>query len=105
MTYFHELCHGNCALRYVGGILRVKKLDFRGLKCQFEVKRASFKGLIARIDYLSAILATRTPCGLLSWNMPWEMYPKVCWRNSRGQKIDFRGLKGYSMSKKPILGD
>ena len=61
MTKFHELCHGNCALRHVRGVLKLKKLDFRGLKCQFEVKRASFRGLIAKIDYLSAILATRTP--------------------------------------------
>ena len=44
MTYFHELYHGNCALRYVEGILKLKKLDFRGLKGQFEVKRARFRG-------------------------------------------------------------
>ena len=61
MSHFHELCHGNCALRYVGGDLGVKKLDFWGLKGQFEVKRARFRGLIAKIGYLSPILATRTP--------------------------------------------
>ena len=61
MSHFHELCHGNCALRYVGWDLGVKKLDFWGLKGQFEIKRARFRGLIAKIGYLSPILATRTP--------------------------------------------
>ena len=32
-------CHGNCALKYVGGILKLIKLHFRGLKGQFNVKK------------------------------------------------------------------
>ena len=27
--------------------------------------------------------------------MPEELFPKVCLRDSRAQKIDFRGLKGH----------
>ena len=49
MTKFHELCRGNCALRRVGGVLELIKLDFRGLKGQFDVKKANFRGLIAKI--------------------------------------------------------
>ena len=60
MAYFHGMCHGNCALRYVGGILELRKLDFRGLKGQFDVKKANFRGLIAKISHLRPILATRT---------------------------------------------
>ena len=60
MTHFHGLCHENCALRYVGGILELRKLDFRGLKGQFDVKKANFRGLIAKIGHLRPILASRT---------------------------------------------
>ena len=60
MTHIHGLCHGNCALRYVGGILELRKLDFRGLKGQFDVKKANFRGLIAKIGHYMPILATRT---------------------------------------------
>jgi hypothetical protein len=60
MTHFHGLCHGKCALRYVGGILRHRKLDFRGLKGQFDVKKANFRGLIAKIGHLRPILASIT---------------------------------------------
>ena len=51
MRNFHEVCHGNCALRYVGNVLEHKKLDFRGLKGQFDVKKANFRGLITKIGY------------------------------------------------------
>ena len=61
MAHFHGLCHGNCALRYVGGDVGVKKLVFWGLKGQFDVKMARFRGLTVKIGYLSPILATRTP--------------------------------------------
>ena len=47
MTNFHGIFHGNCALRYVGEVLKVKKLEFRGLKGQLDVKNANFRGLIA----------------------------------------------------------
>ena len=60
MTHFLGICHGNCALRYAGGVLEVKKLDFRGLKGQFDAKKANFRGLIAKIGHYMAILASRT---------------------------------------------
>ena len=60
MAHFHGLCHGSCALRYVGGVLEFKKLGFRGLKGQFDVKKANFRGLIAKIGHYMAILASRT---------------------------------------------
>ena len=49
MTYFHGICHGNCALNCVGGFLVLTKLIFGGLKGQFDVKKANFRGLIAKI--------------------------------------------------------
>ena len=60
MAHFHGVCHGNCSLRYVGGILELRKLNFRGLKGQFDVKKANFRGLIAKIGHLRPILASRT---------------------------------------------
>ena len=42
MAQFHELCQGNCDLSYVGGILVLRKFDFRGLKVQFVVRKADF---------------------------------------------------------------
>ena len=59
MTHFHELCHGNCVLRYVGAILKLIKLDFRGLKGQVNVKKVNLRGLIANIGHLRPILAIR----------------------------------------------
>ena len=60
MEDFHELCHGNCALRYIGGVLELKNLDFRGLKGHFDVKKANFRGLIAKIGHYRPILASKT---------------------------------------------
>ena len=60
MTHFHGICHRNCDLRYVGGVLEFKKLDFMGLKCQLDVKNANFRGLIAKISHFRPILASRT---------------------------------------------
>ena len=59
MANFHGLCHGNCALRYIGGVLELRKLDFRGLKGPFDVKKANFRGLIAKIGHLGPILSSR----------------------------------------------
>ena len=42
--HFHGICHEKFDLRYVGGFLEFKKLDFRGLKGQFDVKNANFRG-------------------------------------------------------------
>ena len=60
MAHFNALCNGNCALRYVGWILELRKLGFRGLKGQFDVKKANFRGLIAKIGHLRPIFASRT---------------------------------------------
>ena len=60
MVNFHGLCHRNYAPRYFGGVLEFKKLDFRGLKGQFDVKKANFRGLIAKIGHYMAILASIT---------------------------------------------
>ena len=49
MARFLGICHGNCDLRYVGEVLEFRKLDFRGLIGQFDVKMANFRGLIAKI--------------------------------------------------------
>ena len=49
MAYFLGIFHGNCDLRYVGGVLEFRKLDFRGLKGQLDVKKANFRGLIAEM--------------------------------------------------------
>ena len=57
---FHELCHGNCVLRYIGGVLELKNLDFRGLKDHLDVKKVNFRGLIAKIGHYWAILVSRT---------------------------------------------
>ena len=59
MTYFHGICHGSCALRYVGGVLMLRKLNFRGLKGQFGVKKDNFRRLIAKFGHYRLILATR----------------------------------------------
>ena len=60
MGHFHGIYHGNWALRYIGGVIELKKLDFRGLKGHFNVKKVNFRGLIAKIGHYWAILASRT---------------------------------------------
>ena len=72
MTHAHVLCNGNCALSYVRGVLELRKLNFRDLKGQFNVKKASFRGLIVKIGYLNPILASTTHI----WIMPWELCPR-----------------------------
>ena len=59
MAHFHGASHGNCALRYVAGVLVLRKFDFRGLKGQYDVKKANVRGLTAKIGYLRPILASR----------------------------------------------
>ena len=41
----------------------LRKLDFRGFKGQFDVKKANFRGLIAKIGHYRPILTTRTQLG------------------------------------------
>ena len=60
MAHYHGFCHGIFALRYTGRILELKKLDFRGLKCQSDVKKVNFRGLIVKTGHLRPILLSRT---------------------------------------------
>ena len=39
------------APRYAGRVLVIKKLEFRGLNGQFDVKKVNFKRLIAKIGH------------------------------------------------------
>ena len=59
MDHFHGICHGNCDLMYVGGVVELRKLGFRGLIGQLDVKMANFRGLIAKIGHLRPILTSR----------------------------------------------
>ena len=45
----------NCVLRYVRAILKLIKLNFRGLKGQFDVKKVNLRGLIANISHRSVV--------------------------------------------------
>ena len=60
MTNFHGICHRNCALKYIGGILELRKVGFRGIKGLFDVKKANFRELLAKIGRYRPIVATRT---------------------------------------------
>ena len=42
------------------GILELIKLDFRGLREQFDAKKTNVRELIAKIGYLRPILPSRT---------------------------------------------
>ena len=65
MAHLYGICHRNCALKYDGGILELRKLDFMGLKVQFDVKKANYKGLIPIYSYsYKPILTSRTQQGL-----------------------------------------
>ena len=60
MAHFHVVCHGNYVLMYVGGVFEFRKLDFRGLKGQFDVKMPNVGAQKAKIGDLGRILASRT---------------------------------------------
>ena len=45
---------------YIRGVLVLRKLNFGGFKGKFDVRKANFRGLIARIGHYRPILATRT---------------------------------------------
>ena len=47
-------------LRYFRGFLESRKLDFRGLNGQFDVKKTNFGGLITKIGHLKPMLASTT---------------------------------------------
>ena len=65
MTHFHGICYGNCALKYVTGVLVLRKINFGGLKGQFNVKKANFTGLIIKIGNYRPILTTRAHLGFI----------------------------------------
>ena len=50
---------GIVSLRYVWAILKLIKLDFRGVKGQFDVEKFNLRGLIANLGHLRHSLATR----------------------------------------------
>ena len=60
MTFFEFHILTLVGLIYVGRILEFRKLDFRGLKCQFDIKKVDFWGLVAKIGYSRPILTFRT---------------------------------------------
>ena len=47
MIHFHGICHGKRDLRYVGGFLEFKKLEFRGLKGQFNANKGAMLGSLS----------------------------------------------------------
>ena len=75
MAHFHGIYHGNCALRYVGGSLVLRKLNVRGLKGQFGVKKANFRGLIAKIGHLITILPSTSHLWNFVMNYVMEIMP------------------------------
>ena len=93
MTHFHGICHGNWALKYVGGTLEPRKLSFKRLRDQFDIDNANFRGLITNIGHYRPIFATRTIYDPFSWNMSWKLDPKACWRDSKAHKITFEGAQ------------
>ena len=82
----------NCALRYIGGILELKKLDFRG-QGRFDVKKANYGGQITKIGFLRPIFASRTYLCSIFIDFVMGMCSKVYCRDFRARKFDFRGLK------------
>ena len=100
MAHFYQICHKNCALKYVGCILEPRKLHFRGLKGQFNVKNAIFRGLIAKIDHYRRILASRTPLWPIFLEYTMEILPQGMLEGFLRSKIDFRGFIGQFDVKK-----
>ena len=49
VAHFHGFYHENCALMHAGGVLEPRKFDNRGLKGRLDVKKATFKGLVAKM--------------------------------------------------------
>ena len=75
MVYLNRLCHRYCAVRYAGGFLELRKLDFRGLKGQFDFKKAKFRGLVAKIGLLRLILTFRTHLWLIFMDFAMGIVP------------------------------
>ena len=104
MIHFHGICHGEFDLRYVGGFLKFRKLDFGRLRGQFDVKKANFRGLIAEIGHYNHILASR----INLWPIFMDytigivalMYAE---RILELTKLNFRGFQGRFDVKKSIV--
>ena len=60
MTHFYGICHGKFDLRYFRGFLESRKLDFRGLNGQIDVKKTNLRRLITKIGNLKPMLASTT---------------------------------------------
>ena len=77
MAHFHWVCHENCALKYVGGVLELRKLNFSGLKCQC-LKWQCLKGKFdfKRPGYLRPTLASRINDKWPVWYQIGFWYPK-----------------------------
>ena len=69
MVDFHDLCLRNCAIRYVGGVLELRKLNFRGSNANLMSKKLNFRRLIAKIGHYRLILASKPTYDPFSWNM------------------------------------
>ena len=69
--------------------MKLRKIDFRGLKGQFDVINDNFIGLIAKYVYLWPILAYRT-----------NLWPIFLDYNIHPRKLGFMGLKGQFDVKK-----
>ena len=105
MAHFYRLYHGNCALRFGGGIPELKKLDFRGLEGQFDAKKDNFRGQIAKNQQLRPILASRTHLCRI-----YGLFHKNCSLRYVGNILELKNCisgvpKADSLSKRPILGD
>ena len=89
----------------VGAVLEFRKLDFKGLKGQLDLKRASFRRLIPKFGHFWPILATRTHL----WQIFMGYAMNCALRYVGGflvlRKLNFGGLKGQFDVKKPSLED
>ena len=69
--------------------IEIKKFDFRGLKGQFDVKRANVRRPIAKIGHYGPFLLPEPIYDPFSMIMPYKLCPKVRLEYSRAQKVGF----------------
>ena len=106
MIHFHGICHRKFDLKYVGWFLEFRKFGFRGLKGQFYVKKANFRGLIAKIGHYSPILASKTNL----WAYFYGLYNsncdlKVCRKDFIAHKVKFQGKGRFDIKKSIFEGN
>ena len=92
---FHKFCHRNFAPKVFWRDSRAQKLDFRGLRSQFDAKKPNFRGLIGKIGNWRTILVTRPILLPISMEYTIGILPSGILR-----KLDFRDLKGQFDVKK-----